>query len=160
MSWNRAGSGRSRDRGREVLLGCVRRHPDTAGEKRSVWIRFVSFRGSFRVSFLFVGSDYDSSRFVFFVLFFCFFSFHFASFRFTFFEKKCERICRPSKHPPVREKNIKTFRWDRRLQIQNLVTLGRQYNVAKKPTVILYTCINRHAGTQKNKNKKNNVVHH
>ena len=27
---------------------------------------------------------------------------------------------RPSEHPPVREKNVKTFRWDHTLQIQNL----------------------------------------
>ena len=27
---------------------------------------------------------------------------------------------RPSEHPPVRGKNVKTFRWDHRLQIQNL----------------------------------------
>ena len=28
-----------------------------------------------------------------------------------------------------------------------VVTLGQQYNVEEKPTVILYTYINRHAGT-------------
>ena len=28
-----------------------------------------------------------------------------------------------------------------------VVTLGQQYNVGEKPTVILYTYINRHAGT-------------
>ena len=27
------------------------------------------------------------------------------------------------------------------------VTLGQQYNIGEKPTVILYTYINRHAGT-------------
>ena len=39
---------------------------------------------------------------------------------------------------------------------------NQQYNVREKPTVILYTYINRHAGTP-DKNKKqnrNNVVHH
>ena len=48
-------------------------------------------------------------------------------------------------------KNVKTFRWDHRLQkIQNLfmafkrvpqmeITLGQQYNVGEKPTIILYT---------------------
>ena len=43
-----------------------------------------------------------------------------------------------------------------------VVTLGQQYNVGEKPTVILYTNINRHAGTpNKKQNKtKNNVVHH
>ena len=57
------------------------------------------------------------------------------------FKEKSERISRPSEHPPVREKclkknqnaprpsehppvrggNAKTFRWDHRLQIQNLL---------------------------------------
>ena len=41
-----------------------------------------------------------------------------------------------------------------------VVTLGQQYNVEEKPTVMLYTYINRHAGTpDKNKNK-NDAVHH
>ena len=60
---------------------------------------------------------------------------------------------RPSEHPPVLkgENNVKTFiRWDdHRLQRQNLfmalkripdgtiVTLGQQYNVGEKPTLIL-----------------------
>ena len=30
---------------------------------------------------------------------------------------------------------------------QMVVTLGQQYNVGKRPIVILYTYINRHAGT-------------
>ena len=30
-----------------------------------------------------------------------------------------------------------------------VVKLGQQYNVGEKPTVILYTYMNRHAGTQK-----------
>ena len=35
-----------------------------------------------------------------------------------------------------------------------VVTLGQQYNTGEKPTVMLYTYINRHAGTpDKNKNK-------
>ena len=34
-----------------------------------------------------------------------------------------------------------------------VVTLGQQYNVREKPTVILYTYINRHAGTP-DKNRK------
>ena len=43
-----------------------------------------------------------------------------------------------------------------------VVTLGQQYNVGEKPTVILYTYINRHAGTpaKKQKQNKNNVVVH
>ena len=37
--------------------------------------------------------------------------------------------------------------------------LGQKYNVGEKPTVILYTYINRHAGTpEKQQKKQNNVV--
>ena len=41
-----------------------------------------------------------------------------------------------------------------------VVTLGQQYNVGEKPTVILYTYINRHAGTpdRHQKQNRNNVV--
>ena len=34
--------------------------------------------------------------------------------------KKNLNAPRPSEHPPVRGKNVKMFRWDHRLQIQNL----------------------------------------
>ena len=34
--------------------------------------------------------------------------------------KKKLNAPRPSEHPPVRGENVKTFRWDHRLQIQNL----------------------------------------
>ena len=34
--------------------------------------------------------------------------------------KKNQNAPRPSEHPPVGGKNVKTFRWDQRLQIQNL----------------------------------------
>ena len=34
-----------------------------------------------------------------------------------------------------------------------VVTLSQQYDVGEKPTVILYTYINRHAGTPKQKTK-------
>ena len=34
--------------------------------------------------------------------------------------KKNLNAPRPSEHPPVRGKNVKTFRWDHRLQRQNL----------------------------------------
>ena len=34
--------------------------------------------------------------------------------------KKNLNASRPSEHPPVRWKNVKTFRWNHRLQIQNL----------------------------------------
>ena len=41
-----------------------------------------------------------------------------------------------------------------------VVTLGQQYNVGEKPTVMLYTsCIIRHAGTP-DKNKTKTVVVH
>ena len=41
-------------------------------------------------------------------------------------------------------------------------TLGQQYNAGEKHTVILYTYINRHAGTPEKQQKQNrdNVVHH
>ena len=63
------------------------------------------------------------------------------------------------------------WRWDHRLQIQSLfmvfkrvprmvkVTLGRQYNTEEKPTVMLYTYINRHAGAP-DKNKTKLVLEH
>ena len=44
-----------------------------------------------------------------------------------------------------------------------IVTLGQQYNVGEKPTVvILYTYINRHAGTpdKKQKQNRNDAVQH
>ena len=34
------------------------------------------------------------------------------------------------------------------------ITLGQQYNVGEKPTVILYTYINRHAGTPEKQQKQ------
>ena len=34
--------------------------------------------------------------------------------------KKNQNAPRPSEHPPVRGKNVKTFRWDHRLQIRRL----------------------------------------
>ena len=40
------------------------------------------------------------------------------------------------------------------------ITLGRQYNVGEKPTVILYTYITRHAGTPEKRKNKDNVVNH
>ena len=35
-----------------------------------------------------------------------------------------------------------------------VVTLGQQYNIGEKPTVILYTYINHHAGTPEKQRKK------
>ena len=41
-----------------------------------------------------------------------------------------------------------------------VVALGQQYDVGEKPTLILYTCISRHAGTPNiTKINKNIVVH-
>ena len=41
-----------------------------------------------------------------------------------------------------------------------VVTLGQEYHVGEKPTVILHTYINRHAGAlQKTLENKNIVVH-
>ena len=43
------------------------------------------------------------------------------------FLKKNQSTPRPSEHPPVMgEKNVKTFRWDQRLQIQNLFMAFKQ----------------------------------
>ena len=38
-----------------------------------------------------------------------------------------------------------------------VVTLGQQYNIGEKPTVILYTYINRHAGTPEKQRKQNST---
>ena len=66
--------------------------------------------------------------------------------------KKNLNACIPSVHLfPHRGENVKTLRWDHRLRKQNLfiafgspmvVTLGQEYNLGEKPTVILYTYIN------------------
>ena len=40
-----------------------------------------------------------------------------------------------------------------------VVTLGQQYNIGEKPTVMLYTYINRHAGTP-DKNKTETFLVH
>ena len=73
--------------------------------------------------------------------------------------KKNQTTPRPSEHLPVMgEKMSKRLGGIKRLQIQNhfmafktgspmQITLGPQYNVGEKPTVILYIYINRHAGT-------------
>ena len=42
-----------------------------------------------------------------------------------------------------------------------VVTLGQQYDIGEKPTVILYTYINRHAGTpekQRRQNSTSNII--
>ena len=41
-----------------------------------------------------------------------------------------------------------------------VVTLGEQYHAGEKPTVILYTHINRHAGTPDESKTKTFLVHH
>ena len=38
-----------------------------------------------------------------------------------------------------------------------VVTLDQQYNIGEKPTVILYTYKNRHAGTQKKQRRQNST---
>ena len=38
-----------------------------------------------------------------------------------------------------------------------VVTLGQQHNIGEKPTVILYTYINRHAGTPEKQRKQNST---
>ena len=38
-----------------------------------------------------------------------------------------------------------------------VVTLGQEYNVGEKPTVILYTYINRHAGTPEKQRRQNST---
>ena len=72
--------------------------------------------------------------------------------------KKNQSTPRPSEHPPVlggkcqnvwvgskaaNTKSLHGIQTGSPMQI----TLGQQYNVGEKPTVILYTYINRHAGT-------------
>ena len=37
---------------------------------------------------------------------------------------------------------------------KTVVTLGQQYNIGEKPTVILYTYINRHSGTPEKQPKE------
>ena len=39
-----------------------------------------------------------------------------------------------------------------------VVTLGQQYNIGEKPTVILYTNINRHAGTPEKQRRQNSTL--
>ena len=43
------------------------------------------------------------------------------------------------------------------IEMDSITTLGQQYNVGEKPTVILYThiIINRHAGTPERQQKQN-----
>ena len=38
-----------------------------------------------------------------------------------------------------------------------VVTLGQQYNIGEKPTVILYTYINRHAGAPEKQRRQNST---
>ena len=40
-----------------------------------------------------------------------------------------------------------------------VVTLGQQYNVGERPTLILYTLINRHAGPPNTTNTKDYTLH-
>ena len=76
--------------------------------------------------------------------------------------KQNQNSPRPSEHPPVRRETnskrlggIKGCKYKKKLLWHlngfpmEITLLGQQYNVGEKPTVILYTYINRHAGTQK-----------
>ena len=79
--------------------------------------------------------------------------------------KKNQNAPRPSEHPSVRRGKMskrlggikgckyKISSWQTGSPME--ITLGQQYNVGEKPTVILYTYINRHAGTPE-KHKKTN----
>ena len=44
----------------------------------------------------------------------------------TYVLKKKMNAPRPSEHPPVRGENVKTFRWDHRLERQNLLMAFKQ----------------------------------
>ena len=48
---------------------------------------------------------------------------------------------RPSEHPPVRGKNVKTFRWDHRLQRQTLHGIYTGSPMVVKRVVIIETTI-------------------
>ena len=71
-----------------------------------------------------------------------------------------------SEHPPVRGKILNIIGCKYKTSLCMAVTLlGQQYyNVGEKPTtvILLYTYIDRHAGTPNKKQKlnKNNVVQH
>ena len=41
-----------------------------------------------------------------------------------------------------------------------VITLGQQYDVGEKPTVIMYTYINRHAGTPTKGKTNQYIIHH
>ena len=94
--------------------------------------------------------------------------------------KKNQNAPRPSEHPPVRGGEMskrlggikgckyKTSSWHLN-GFPMVVTLGQQYNIGEKPTVILYSYINRHAGTpdkqrrqkstlSNNKDKSNTII--
>ena len=73
--------------------------------------------------------------------------------------KKKQNAPRPSEHPPVRGEKMakrlggiidckyKTSSWHWNGFPYMVVTLGQQYNIGEKLTVILHTYLNRHAGT-------------
>ena len=60
----------------------------------------------------------------------------------------------PALHPPERPSHTHTPKPGFGGRGHEIVKLGQQYNIGEKPTVILYTYINRHAGTQKRKQRK------
>ena len=72
--------------------------------------------------------------------------------------KKIQNAPRPSEHPPVRGKKCQNVQVGSKAAntkpLHGIQTgspmvgpLGQQYNIGEKPTVVLYTYIDRHAGT-------------
>ena len=84
-----------------------------------------------------------------------------------YFLKKNQNAPRPSEHSPVRGKNLskrlggikgckyKTSSWHLN-GFPYIGTIGQQYNIGEKPTVILYSYINRHAGAPEKQQRQNN----
>ena len=84
--------------------------------------------------------------------------------------KKNQNAPRPSEHPPVRGEKMskrlggikgckyKTSSWHLNgFPSIMVVTLGQQYNIGEKPTAILYSYINRHAGTPDKQRRQNST---
>ena len=82
--------------------------------------------------------------------------------------KKNQNAPKPSEHPPVRGgemskclggiKGCKYKTSSRHLNGSPMVvTLGQQYNIGEKPTVILYSYINRHAVTPEKQRRQNST---
>ena len=83
-------------------------------------------------------------------------------------KKKNQSAPRPSEHSPVmgekmskRLGGIKGCKYKTSYGISTgspmVVTLGQQYNIGEKPTVVLYSYINRHAGTPDKQRRQNST---